>query len=118
MDKAFCFYYAAMFDEFRQNGAEVVFFSPMAELRMWTACTLAVSELYPCELETSATTKSLKDLSADGMPIYGEWWITTSFHLYEIDNVVYKMADIFPARTVLTKKLHIDIRKVTHMGHS
>jgi cobyrinic acid a,c-diamide synthase len=74
MDKAFCFYYADMFDEFRRNGAEVIFFSPMAgELRMLMACILGgYPELYPCELQDSATTKALKDLSADGMPIYGE----------------------------------------------
>jgi cobyrinic acid a,c-diamide synthase len=63
-------------------------------------------ELYPCELEASITTRSLKDLSADGMPIYGECgglqYLSTS---YEIDDVTYRMADLFPARTVLTKKL-------------
>jgi cobyrinic acid a,c-diamide synthase len=109
MDKAFCFYYADMFDEFRRKGAEVVFFSPMAgELPDVDGMYFGggYPELYPCELEASATTKALKDLSADGMPIYGECgglqYLSTS---YEIDDVTYKMADLFPARTVLTKKL-------------
>jgi cobyrinic acid a,c-diamide synthase len=109
MDKAFCFYYADMFDEFRRNGAEVIFFSPMAgELPDVDGMYYGggYPELYPCELETSATTKALKNLSADGMPIYGECgglqYLSTS---YEIDDVTYKMADLFPARTVLTKKL-------------
>ncbi|WP_406671049.1 cobyrinate a,c-diamide synthase [Methanolobus sp. ZRKC4] len=109
LDSAFCFYYQDMFDAFRQAGAEVVFFSPIKEEvpdvdGMYFGG--GYPELHISELESSKTTKSLKDLSADGMPIYGECgglqYLSKS---YEIDDTVHKMADLFPAETVLTKKL-------------
>ncbi|MDW7732046.1 MAG: cobyrinate a,c-diamide synthase [Methanolobus sp.] len=109
LDSAFCFYYQDMFDAFRQAGAEVVFFSPMKEEipevdGMYFGG--GYPELHISELESSKTTKCLKDLSADGMPIYGECgglqYLSTS---YEIEDKVYKMADLFPAETVMTKKL-------------
>lgn len=109
MDKAFCFYYASMFDEFKKNGAELVFFSPLAgELPDVDGMYFGggYPELYPEELTNSSTTKSLKDVSADGMPIYGECgglqYLSNS---YEIENKTYKMADVFPAITIFTKKL-------------
>ncbi|KXS44448.1 MAG: cobyrinate a,c-diamide synthase / hydrogenobyrinic acid a,c-diamide synthase (glutamine-hydrolysing) [Methanolobus sp. T82-4] len=108
-DSAFCFYYQDMFDAFRQAGAEVVFFSPMeGEVPDVDGMYFGggYPELHMAELESSKTTKSLKDLSADGMPIYGECgglqYLSTS---YEIEDSVYKMADLFPAETVMTKKL-------------
>jgi cobyrinic acid a,c-diamide synthase len=98
-----------MFDAFRQAGAEVVFFSPMeGEVPDVDGMYFGggYPELHMAELESSKTTKSLKDLSADGMPIYGECgglqYLSTS---YEIEDTVYKMADLFPAETVMTKKL-------------
>lgn len=108
-DNAFCFYYEDMFDAFRNAGAEVVFFSPM-EGEVPEVDGMYFGGGYPelniKELEISKTTKSLKDLAADGMPMYGECgglqYLSTS---YEIDGTTYKMADIFPAETVQTKKL-------------
>ncbi|TGC10888.1 cobyrinate a,c-diamide synthase [Methanolobus halotolerans] len=109
LDSAFCFYYQDMFDAFRQAGAEVVFFSPIkGEVPEVDGMYFGggYPELHISELEGSKTTKSLKDLSADGMPVYGECgglqYLSTS---YEIEDTVYKMADLFPAETVMTKKL-------------
>ncbi|WP_319508472.1 cobyrinate a,c-diamide synthase [uncultured Methanolobus sp.] len=108
-DSAFCFYYQDMFDAFRSAGAEPVFFSPIkGELPEVDGLYFGggYPELYMSELESSKTTKSLKDLSAEGMPIYGECgglqYLSTS---YEIEGTVHKMADVLPAQTVLTKKL-------------
>ncbi|WP_406659857.1 cobyrinate a,c-diamide synthase [Methanolobus sp. ZRKC3] len=108
-DDAFCFYYQDMFDAFENAGAEVVFFSPMeGELPDVDGMYFGggYPELNIVELEKSKTTRSLKDLAADGMPMYGECgglqYLSTS---YEIDGTVHKMADIFPAETVQTKKL-------------
>ncbi|MBN2111303.1 MAG: hydrogenobyrinic acid a,c-diamide synthase (glutamine-hydrolyzing) [Methanosarcinaceae archaeon] len=109
LDSAFCFYYQDMFDAFRQAGAETVFFSPIKEEvpevdGMYFGG--GYPELYISELESSKTTRSMKELSADGMPIYGECgglqYLSTS---YEIDGTVHRMADLFPAETVMTKKL-------------
>jgi cobyrinic acid a,c-diamide synthase len=108
-DSAFCFYYEEMFDMFRKCGAKIEFFSPLdGEVPDVDGMYFGggYPELNIAELEKSHTTKKLKDLSADGMPIYGECgglqYLCSS---YEIEDVVYKMADLFPAETVLTKKL-------------
>ncbi|WP_094228060.1 cobyrinate a,c-diamide synthase [Methanolobus psychrotolerans] len=108
-DSAFCFYYQDMFDAFRNAGAEPVFFSPIKEELPEVDGLYfggGYPELYISELERSRTTRSLKELSADGIPIYGECgglqYLSTS---YDIEGTVYKMADVLPAQTVLTKKL-------------
>lgn len=74
-DPAFCFYYQDMFDAFRNYGAEVVFFSPMAgEVPDVDGIYLGggYPELYAEILESSETTRKLKGLAADGLPIYAE----------------------------------------------
>jgi cobyrinic acid a,c-diamide synthase len=108
-DSAFCFYYQDMFEAFRNAGTEIEFFSPMkGEVPDVDGFYFGggYPELYISELEKSKTTKALKDLSAEGMPMYGECgglqYMSTS---YEIDGTVYKMADVLPAETVQTKKL-------------
>jgi len=109
MDSAFCFYYQDMLDSFRRFGAEIKFFSPLeGEIPDVDGMYFGggYPELHIAELEKSRTTHKLKDLSADGMPIYGECgglqYLCTS---YEIEDRVYKLADLFPAETVMTKKL-------------
>lgn len=108
-DSAFCFYYEEMFDMFRKCGAKIEFFSPLdGDIPEVDGMYFGggYPELNIAELEKSRTTKKLKDFSADGMPIYGECgglqYLCSS---YEIEDVVYKMADLFPAETVLTKRL-------------
>lgn len=108
-DSAFCFYYQDMFDAFRTAGAEPVFFSPLKdELPDVDGFYFGggYPELYISELEKSATTKSLKNLAADGVPMYGECgglqYMSSS---YEVEGTAYKMADVLPAETVRTDKL-------------
>ena len=108
-DSAFCFYYQDMFDAFRSAGAEPVFFSPLKdELPEVDGFYFGggYPELYISELERSKTTKALKNLAAEGIPMYGECgglqYLSTS---YEIEGTVHKMADVLPAETVQTKKL-------------
>ncbi|MDP2217436.1 MAG: cobyrinate a,c-diamide synthase [Methanolobus sp.] len=109
LDSAFCFYYQEMFDSFREAGAEIVPFSPIeGEVPQVDGMYFGggYPELYLKELEHSRTTKVLKDISADGMPIYGECgglqYLSTS---YEVEEKTYRTADLFPAETVMTKKL-------------
>ena len=74
MDSAFCFYYQDMLDSFRRSGAEIKFFSPLeGEIPDVDGMYFGggYPELHIAELEKSRTTHKLKDLSADGMPIYG-----------------------------------------------
>jgi len=109
LDSAFCFYYQEMFDSFREAGAEIFPFSPIkGEVPEVDGMYFGggYPELYLKELEGSRTTKVLKNLSADGMPIYGECgglqYLSRS---YEVDGTTYRTADLFPAETVMTKKL-------------
>ncbi len=108
-DNAFCFYYQDMFDAFRNAGAEPVLFSPLnGEIPEADGLYIGggYPELHISELERSNTTKWIKQLASEGMPIYGECgglqYLSSS---YEIDGTVYRMADVLPAQTVMTKKL-------------
>ena len=109
MDPAFCFYYQDMFDAFRDCGAEVVFFSPMAgELPDVDGIYLGggYPELYAEILENSETTRKLKVLAADGLPIYAECGgLLYLCGTYEVDGRTYKLADVVPANTRMTDRL-------------
>ncbi len=109
MDPAFCFYYQDMFDAFRDYGAEVEFFSPMAgEVPEVDGIYLGggYPELYAEILEKSETTRKLKGLAADGLPIYAECGgLLYLCGTYEIENRIYKLADVVPANTRMTNRL-------------
>ncbi len=108
-DPAFCFYYQDMFDSFRNCGAEVVFFSPMAgEVPDVDGIYLGggYPELYAEALESSETTRKLKGLAADGLPIYAECGgLLYLCGTYEVDDRTYKLADVVPANTRMTNRL-------------
>ncbi len=109
MDPAFCFYYQDMFDAFRNCGAEVVFFSPMAgDVPDVDGMYFGggYPELYAESLENSDTTRKLKGLAADGLPIYAECGgLLYLCGTYEVDDRTYKMADVVPANTRMTNRL-------------
>jgi cobyrinic acid a,c-diamide synthase len=109
MDPAFCFYYHDMFDAFRDCGAEVVFFSPMAgEIPDVDGIYLGggYPELYAETLENSETTRKLKGLAADGLPIYAECGgLLYLCGTFEIGGRTYKLADVVPANTRMTDRL-------------
>jgi cobyrinic acid a,c-diamide synthase len=108
-DPAFCFYYRDMFDAFGDNGAEVVFFSPMeGEVPDVDGIYLGggYPELYAETLENSETTRKLKGLAADGLPIYAECGgLLYLCGTYEVDDRIYKLADVVPANTRMTNRL-------------
>ncbi|MDD3246658.1 MAG: cobyrinate a,c-diamide synthase [Methanosarcina sp.] len=108
-DPAFCFYYQDMFDSFRNCGAEVVFFSPMAgDVPDVDGIYLGggYPELYAEVLESSETTRKLKGLAADGLPIYAECGgLLYLCGTYEVDDRTYKLADVVPANTRMTNRL-------------
>lgn len=108
-DPAFCFYYQDMFDAFRDQGAEVIFFSPMAgEIPDVDGIYLGggYPELYAEILENSETTRKLKGLAADGLPIYAECGgLLYLCGTYEVEDKIYKLADVVPANTRMTNRL-------------
>ena len=108
-DPAFCFYYQDMFDAFRKYGAEIAFFSPMAgELPELDGIYLGggYPELYAEILENSETTRKLKGLASDGLPIYAECGgLLYLCGTYEVEDRTYKLADVVPANTRMTNRL-------------
>jgi len=108
-DPAFCFYYQDMFDAFKDYGAEVVFFSPMAgEVPDVDGIYLGggYPELYAETLESSETTRKLKGLAANDLPIYAECGgLLYLCGTYEVDGRTYKLADVVPANTCMTNRL-------------
>ncbi|MBW6469782.1 MAG: cobyrinate a,c-diamide synthase [Methanosarcinaceae archaeon] len=103
LDSAFCFYYQDMFDSIERHGAQIKFFSPLSgELPDVDGIYFGggYPELHIEQLEKSKTTHHIKQLAADGMPIYGECgglqYLCSS---YEIEGKTYRMADVFSAET-------------------
>ena len=103
LDSAFCFYYQDMFDSIKKHGAQIEFFSPLnGELPDVDGIYFGggYPELHIAQLENSKTTRALKQLAADDMPIYGECgglqYLCSS---YEIEGTTYRMADVFSAET-------------------
>ncbi|WNY26012.1 cobyrinate a,c-diamide synthase [Methanolapillus millepedarum] len=108
-DKAFCFYYPAMLNALKKAGAELVFFSP-AKGELPEADGYYFGSGYPefCiqELADSPATKKLKKLAADGIPMFGEGaGLSYLCKSYTTDDGTFKMADILPAESEITKKL-------------
>ncbi|MCK5661373.1 MAG: cobyrinate a,c-diamide synthase, partial [Methanosarcinales archaeon] len=75
-DSAFCFYYEEMFESLRDQGAKLVFFSPLHDTQLPDVDGLyfggGYPELFAKELEASPVTKQIAEKAAAGMPIYGE----------------------------------------------
>ncbi|MDR2943794.1 MAG: cobyrinate a,c-diamide synthase [Methanosarcinales archaeon] len=108
-EPSFCFHYPAMFDAFRQAGAELEFFSPTAgELPDADGYYFASGypEFHIKELSESSATKRLKNLAADGIPMFGEGaGLSYLCESYETADGTFKMAGILPAESRITKKL-------------
>lgn len=108
-EPSFCFHYPAMFDAFRQAGAQIEFFSPTAgELPEADGYYFASGypEFHIKELSESPATKKLKEFAADGIPMFGEGaGLSYLSESYETEDGTFKMAGILPAESKITKKL-------------
>lgn len=108
-EPAFCFLYPAMVDALKQAGAEVIFFSP-TEGELPEADGYYFPSGYPefhiQKLSESVATKKLKDLAADGIPMFGEGaGLSYLCESYTTADGTFKMAGILPAESEITKKL-------------
>lgn len=100
-DAAFCFYYQDNLDLLRAHGAELVFFSPMADhLPDVDGLYLGggYPELHAEALEQSPAREEIKNAIEDGMPAYAE----CGGLVYLTESITagreYKMAGVLPAR--------------------
>jgi cobyrinic acid a,c-diamide synthase len=108
-DAAFCFYYQDNLDRLARAGAELREFSPVAgELPDADAIYLGggYPELHAAALARSKSTRAIRTLAEDGMPIYGEcgglMYLCGSL---ESEGKEYRMAGVLPGRAVMTKQL-------------
>jgi cobyrinic acid a,c-diamide synthase len=108
LDEAFCFYYQDNFDRLRQQGADLVFFSPMRDaLPEIDALYLGggYPELHLPVLESSACTRKLKKASDNGLPVYGEcgglMYLTRDIQT----DKTYRMAGILPGSAQMTDRI-------------
>jgi len=110
-DPAFCFYYQNNLDRLFRAGAEIREFSPVAgEVPEADAIYIGggYPELHAAALEKSRSTKAIRTLAQDGMPIYGEcgglMYLCGSL---ETEGKGYGMAGVLPGRAVMTKRFAV-----------
>ncbi|MBN1432974.1 MAG: hydrogenobyrinic acid a,c-diamide synthase (glutamine-hydrolyzing) [Methanomicrobiaceae archaeon] len=103
-DMAFNFYYSDNLDILRRYGAELVFFSPIAD-RMPKVDALYLGggypELFGEQLERSKCRDDIKRAADSGLPVYAECGgLTYLTERIEIDNIKSEMCGLIPAETI------------------
>jgi cobyrinic acid a,c-diamide synthase len=112
-DRAFSFYYEDNFDLLRQNGAEIVFFSPLTDLHLPANLdALYLGGGYP-ELHADALSRNVQ-LGAEigsfvdsGKPLYAECggFIYLGSSLTLLDGTVVPMSGVLPVDFEMTTQL-------------
>ncbi|MDD1704217.1 MAG: cobyrinate a,c-diamide synthase [Methanoregula sp.] len=107
-DEAFCFYYQDNFDRIRKAGAEIVFFSPLAD-RLPRVDGLYLGGGYPelhlPSLEGSKCTGDIKRVAEEGMPILAECGGLLYLSRELASDKTYRMCSVLPAVSEMTKKI-------------
>ena len=120
-DAAFGFLYPHLLQSFRDQGAEIEFFSPLADEKAPDADCIFMPGGYP-ELHAeklSANTQFLQSLSQSRALIYGECggFMCLGEALIDKDGKAHKMAGLLPVTTSFAKrKLHLGYRKLSQNG--
>jgi cobyrinic acid a,c-diamide synthase len=121
-DSAFCFYYADNLELLEDQGAELVFFSPMADSDLpgdidGLYFGGGYPELFGEKLAgNSGLRQRVKEKSADGMPIYGECggFMYLCEELVDFNNVRFPMSGCFPfSAKMFTRLKALGYREVT-----
>ncbi len=107
-DNAFCFYYQDNLDLLEQSGAELVFFSPLAD-PLPGVDALYIGGGYPelClpQLESSPCTREIRRAADDGLPILGECGGLMYLTREVSGEARHRMTGILPADTGMTKRI-------------
>lgn len=112
-DSAFCFYYEDNLDTLRENGCEIVFFSPLTdrELPEGTGGIYlggGYPELYARTLsENTSMKKSILDACMSGMPVYAECggFMYLCRSLEDAEGNIFEMTGVFGFETGMEKRL-------------
>jgi cobyrinic acid a,c-diamide synthase len=110
-DSAFCFYYEDNLDALREAGAEIVFFSPLANPALPDAADAlyiggGYPELHAAQLSGNASMlKAVHDWAAAERPLYAECGglMYLSAGLHDFDANFFNMAGVFPFETEMRK---------------
>jgi cobyrinic acid a,c-diamide synthase len=131
-DNAFCFYYQDNLDLLRASGAELVFFSPIADKKFppdldGLYLGGGYPELFVDQLAAKAKLrKQIREKSLEGMPIYAECggFMYLCEELWDQNGRRYPMAGCFPFATRMRSRLNalgyreITLTKDTIIGQS
>jgi cobyrinic acid a,c-diamide synthase len=121
MDKAFCFYYEENLQLLRNNGAEIIFFSPMEDHSLPDGIKAiylggGYPELYGGQLSgNSSMINSIKDFAENGGVIYAECggFVYLTEGIYDIDGGFNPFVGIFPVKARMKKdRAYLGYREV------
>jgi len=108
MDPAFCFYYEDNFDRLRTAGANLLFFSPIADHLPEVDGLYfggGYPELYLPELEQSPCTPAVKHAIDGDIPLYAECGGLIYLTSEIAADKTYRMCGVLPAQSEMTKKI-------------
>ncbi|MCF8026503.1 MAG: cobyrinate a,c-diamide synthase [Desulfobacteraceae bacterium] len=112
-DEAFCFYYEDNLDMLRENGCEIVFFSPLSDQKPPAGIHgLYLGGGYP-ELYGYALSKNtsmrrwVHKMCASGMPVYAECggFMYLCRTLEDPEGNIFEMAGVYPFDTCMQNRL-------------
>ena len=116
-DAAFSFFYSHHLHDWRAAGAEVTFFSPLADEVVPDADLIVLSggypELHAGRLSAARTFMQSLKVAAQTTDIYGECggYMTLGDSLTDADGIAHPMAGLLRLRTSFaTRKLHLGYR--------
>ncbi|MCR5177250.1 MAG: cobyrinate a,c-diamide synthase [Anaerovibrio sp.] len=113
-DDAFSFYYPESISVLEQQGAEVVYFSPLADRQLPRVDGLIFGggfpEMFADKLSSNLELiESIRKEAAAGMPIYAECggFMFLSSSMEAFNGEVFPMCDILPCRVKMNNKLQM-----------
>lgn len=112
-DSAFCFYYEDNLDVLRENGGEIVFFSPISDAELppdidGLYLGGGYPELYARLLsQNTSMRKSIKNLCSQGIPAYAECggFMYLCRQMADTEGNTFDMTGVFPFETLMQKRL-------------
>ena len=119
-DKAFSFYYEDNLDLFRDAGAEILRFSPLADPAIPDGADCiyiggGYPELHAAALSANSSMRESVRAWADaGKPLYAECGglMYLSRGIRDFDNTLFAMAGVFPFETRMMKKPRLGYREI------
>lgn len=124
-DNAFCFVYPHLLDGWRRSGAELDFFSPLANQAPAPSADSVYlpggyPELWAARLgEADGFLNGVRQAAADGKPVYGECggYMVLGQALVDADGRRHAMAGLLPLETSFAeRRLHLGYRSITLLG--